>query len=377
MFERVRSVAVEHGFGPPPEAEPDAGENRLRRAIACGAIAVVGVLLLVPNALSLSAPQFGLLGDVMAVLGVVISLALLVVGVSLYPSGFGTRNAIRISLWMLLGAFVLGAIVAAHAAIGTVGDGDSGLFLAGNLLAIGAGAHVIIGVVDARRVRAEQLAAQQRRLAVLNRVIRHNLRNEATVLQGHAQQIVENVADEQLRRSASAIERSAGAIGGLSSKAKLLNEVADRGPADRREFSLPSVVDRAVDAVESDHPDVPIDVDVPTVAVRADDEIATAIEELLQNAIVHSDADPNVRVRASRTDGRVRLAVHDDGPGIPDQERQVLMGELEITPLVHGSGLGLWLVGEVADASGGELEIERREDGTTVWLELDAVDAEA
>lgn len=374
MFERVRSLAVEHGFGPPPEAEPDAGENRPRRAVACGAIAIVGLLLLVPNALSLSAPQFGPLGDAMAVLGVGISLALVAVGVSLYPSGFGTRNAIRISLWMLLGVFVLGAIVAAHAAIGTVGVGASGLFLAGNLLAIGAGAHVIIGVVDARRVRAEQLAAQQRRLAVLNRVIRHNLRNEATVLQGHARQIAENVADEQLRRSAGAIERSASVIGGLSSKAKLLNEVADRGPADRREFSLQTIVDRAVGAVESDHPDVPIGVDVPVLTARADEEIATAIEELLRNAIVHGGEEPNVRVRATRTDGRVRLAVHDDGPGIPEQEREVLMGEQEITPLTHGSGLGLWLVREVADASGGELEIEGGEDGTTVWLELDVVD---
>jgi two-component system OmpR family sensor kinase len=69
------------------------------------------------------------------------------------------------------------------------------IFTVGNLLAIGAAAHVSIGVCDARRVRAEQLARERRRTAVSNRVLRHNLRNEAQVLRGHAD-IVATLPDE-------------------------------------------------------------------------------------------------------------------------------------------------------------------------------------
>lgn len=374
MLQRLRSLAIEHGFGPPPEAERTDGDTGARRIAACSAISFVGLLLVVPNALALSSRSFGVLGDLMALLGIAVSAALIAVGALLYRSGFGTTNALRISVWTSLGIVVLGGVVATHATFGSVGRGLSGLFLTGNLLAIGAGAHVIIGVVDARRVRAEQLAAERRRLAVLNRVIRHNLRNEATVLQGHAQQLAENVDDEDLRNSASAVQRSAEVIGGLSSKAKLINQVADRSLVDRREHTLRDVVERAVESVHEDDPGAPIDVDVPTATVRADPALGEAITELLRNAIEHGGDEPNVHVRATRADGAIWLEIHDDGPGIPEQERAVVMGEQEITPLVHGSGLGLWLAREVATASGGDLDIWRREDGTTVRMRLPVVE---
>lgn len=375
MLQRLRSLAIEHGFGPPPEAEREDRDGNAKRVVACSAITFVGLLLVAPNLLALSSRSFGVLGNLMALFGVAVSATLIVVGALLYRSGFGTTNALRISVWMMLGIVVLGAVVAAHATIGSVGQGISGLFLAGNLLAIGAGAHVIIGVVDARRVRAEQLAAERRRLAVLNRVIRHNLRNEATVLQGHAQQLVENVADEDLRNSASAVQRSAEVIGGLSSKAKLINQVADRSPVDRRERSLRDAVEGAVASVHENDPEVSIDIDVPAVTVHADPALEEAITELLRNAIEHGGDEPNVRVGTTRADDAIWLEIHDDGPGIPEQERVALQTDVEVGPLQHGTGIGLWAVAWIVGSFDGTVEIADREPrGTVVSLVLRRAD---
>jgi len=128
------------------------------------------------------------------VLGTVLSVALVLVGGLLYRSTFTTRNAVRIAVWSLFGIVVLGGIMLGiiryQAQLGTPMVAPT--FTVAKVLSIGAVAHVIIGVYDARRVRAQQLANEQRRVSVLNRMIRHNLRNETTtVLGGHASLIAE------------------------------------------------------------------------------------------------------------------------------------------------------------------------------------------
>ena len=56
------------------------------------------------------------------------------------------------------------------------------------------------------------------------------------------------------------------------------------------------------------------------------------------------------------------LAVEDDGPGIPVNERSAL-GRGHETPLDHSQGLGLWLVHLTVEQSAGELTIEDGERG--------------
>jgi len=63
--------------------------------------------------------------------------------------------------------------------------------------------------------------------------------------------------------------------------------------------------------------------------------------------------------------------VADDGTGIPADEREVLLGEREISQLHDNGGLGLWLVGWIANRYDGEFDIGSG-DGTTVVLRFDS-----
>nr|WP_231751435.1 ATP-binding protein [Halogeometricum sp. CBA1124] len=67
--------------------------------------------------------------------------------------------------------------------------------------------------------------------------------------------------------------------------------------------------------------------------------------------------------RRARREEWVELRVTDEGPGIPDHERTVLRNGEE-TALVHGSGMGLWLVRTVVRRIGGRLRVRDAPDGS-------------
>ena len=116
--------------------------------------------------------------------------------------------------------------------------------------------------------------------------------------------------------------------------------------------------------------------------VRADETaLATALRNLLLNAIHYSPPPARIALRIAR-DGRwLRLAVSDEGPGIPRREQKRIfqsfyrIGEAGRRPAgIHGSGLGLYLVKRNLEAMGGRVELESAPGaGSTFTLVLPAL----
>jgi signal transduction histidine kinase len=139
--------------------------------------------------------------------------------------------------------------------------------------------------------------------------------------------------------------------------------------ADVVEFHAPVAEERGVM--------LSFDTDAPSLTQMSGDPslLFEAIGNLVDNAIKFSPNGGCVGVRTYCYKGRIGVAVSDNGPGIPPEEREAVLRRfhrLEKSRHTPGSGLGLSLVAAVAKLHGLSLTIDSSYPGSCVTLERDA-----
>jgi signal transduction histidine kinase len=102
-------------------------------------------------------------------------------------------------------------------------------------------------------------------------------------------------------------------------------------------------------------------------------KMTQAFVNVLRNAIEASPAGAVVVVRAARRDGGAAIAVCDQGPGIPERDREAVFTPF-FTTKERGTGLGLAIAREFTEAHGGRLWVEQGAAGrgatVVTWLPL-------
>jgi PAS domain S-box-containing protein len=215
------------------------------------------------------------------------------------------------------------------------------------------------------RKRSEQL------IALLNRVLRHNLRNDMNAVLGFSD-LIQNAGNDRAAEYGKRIEESATELVALSEKARELERYARRERIPERLDPGELAASVAGEYAES-YPEATIETAVRTERdVCAGPELERALSELVENALKHApDPDPRVVVGAEDNGDDVEITVSDDGDGIDDVETTVISRGQE-TALEHGSGLGLWLVNWVVTRYGGSFQIAGGE-GTVARIRLPAL----
>jgi PAS domain S-box-containing protein len=223
------------------------------------------------------------------------------------------------------------------------------------------------------------LKSNEQRLEVLNRVLRHNLRNDLNVIQGNLSLVLETLGTGEEHSRIELAQRKVEELLTLGEKAQFVNKTV--GAADEQEehrlVDLDEMLAREGDQARDHYPEATVELDVePGLSTRGT-QLHVAVRELLGNAIEHNDGEPEVTIRTLREDspdGTVYVEVRDNGPGIPDNERETLSRGRE-TDLLHGSSLGLWLVHWLITHAGGSLSIEKTdESGSVIRLALPLVE---
>jgi signal transduction histidine kinase len=208
---------------------------------------------------------------------------------------------------------------------------------------------------------------REQRLTVLNRILRHNVRNDLDVVLAYADHIDDDEIQTGIReRTTDLLE--------LSKKAREAEEVMTTTTEPPETVDLKDVAESVVKQFRS--------VDIPgEVTLDCPDEtritshgavIQQVLSELVENALIHSDKDsPNVEVRVrDGPDVAAEIRVADDGPGLPDRERDILATGTE-TQLKHGQGIGLWFVNWAVTQLGGELQFQpNTPEGSIVTVRL-------
>lgn len=110
----------------------------------------------------------------------------------------------------------------------------------------------------------------------------------------------------------------------------------------------------------------------PIDAVCDPERVAQVLRILIDNALTHTPSGTGVIVSAERDNGSVRLAVSDDGPGIPGAAAQRVFEPFFTSDDAQGSGLGLAIARELAERMEGSLDVDPARGRTTFALELPA-----
>ena len=149
-----------------------------------------------------------------------------------------------------------------------------------------------------------------------------------------------------------------------------------RSPVDLRDVVL-SAVERARTRAELNGADVAATLDSEPVEVEADArQLGRILDNLIHNGLTYAARPP--RLRVSVTTGSARAVVHvtDNGVGMSESERARIFrpfhrGKDPAFGSVPGSGLGLYVSRQLAEANEGKLTLERTEVGLGTSFALD------
>ncbi len=237
------------------------------------------------------------------------------------------------------------------------------------------------GVVYAfRDVTGERLLEEERNDFVAT--ISHELRTPMTGVYGAAQTLLrrENeLAPDQRQSLLSMIAEQAARLSQITEEVLLTSQL-DRGElsVQRTPVDVAEIVRSAVHTMLPQLPDsMTIDVEVDDqvgVASGDSDRIQQVLVNLLDNAAKYGRTP--VKVSAESTNGVVRIAVSDAGPGIGAADRDRIFEKFyrahpPLTRAARGTGLGLYISRELAERMGGRLTLTSAAgEGTTFVVEL-------
>ena len=213
---------------------------------------------------------------------------------------------------------------------------------------------------------------REERVQVLNRVLRHNVRNDMDAVLGYAAAIEESSERESVKEYAESVRDLAESLLELSGKARAAGRMLQDHDQPEKSQNR-TVLESVVADLRDSHDEATIQLDSTETPVPVDTAIfRLVLSELVENAVEHSGDSPEIEIETTTAtdDDETQITVRDNGPGIPERVLTPFRAEGE-TPFQHNHGIGLWLVNWGVRNLGGGVEFERPADGgTTVRLSL-------
>jgi two-component system OmpR family sensor kinase len=245
---------------------------------------------------------------------------------------------------------------------------------------VGAALNRMLGHVS-RALTARQQSESKVRQFVAD--ASHELRTPLAAIRGYAELTRRTRKDlpPDISYAMDRVESEATRMSGLVDDLLLLARLDQGRPVEREDVDLTALL---VDVVSDAHvagPDHPLELDLPDepITVSGDNfRLHQVVANLLTNARMHTPAGTHVAVRLARVDGRARITVTDDGPGIPASLLPSVFdrfarGDDSRSRAAGSTGLGLAIVSSVVAAHGGVVRVQSTPGCTEFTVDLPVV----
>ncbi|WP_049934451.1 sensor histidine kinase [Haloplanus natans] len=218
----------------------------------------------------------------------------------------------------------------------------------------------------------EQIEQTNEELETLNRILRHDIRNDVVVMSRLGAELEQHVDKDGAELLEQLLDRGEHIRNLTTGLRDLMRTVLDE-TCDLRPVRLDATLESEVRDITRSYEDAVVTIeDVPRVHVQANQMLSSVFRNLLENAILHNDSEiPEVTVSAQERTDRVEVRISDNGPGVPEDIREDIFGKGEKGLDSKGTGIGLYLVTQLLDDYGGEAWIEDNDPtGATFVVEL-------
>lgn len=226
--------------------------------------------------------------------------------------------------------------------------------------------------VTERVERARKLQRQREKLEVLNQVVRHDIRNHMQVILARLE-LLETASETPAHFQE--IVQAAESTVDLTKTARELTETMLEDSVALTPIRLDHVVESEVSSLTDRHPDSEITVpgELPETTVLGDEMLDSVVHNLITNAIVHNDTEgPTVEISLVDRPETATLSIADNGPGIPDEQKEAVFGKGEKGLDSPGTGLGLYLVQTLVTQYGGTVRVDDNQPrGSIFTVEFD------
>ena len=215
--------------------------------------------------------------------------------------------------------------------------------------------------------------------------VSHELRTPLTQIRMFAETLLLNRtrSDDERQRSLEIIDREARRLSHLVENVLRVSKVSDAIEMDCQTQRLVPILQDVCDSMQSTADRITIDLRViDDIAAHVDaDAVRQIVLNLLDNAIKFGPDSQVIRVILDAVDGAVRVTVEDEGPGIPEVDRERVWDTFyrlgrEKKAAISGTGIGLSVVRDLTQAMDGRCWIEGKERGARVIVELPEADTD-
>jgi PAS domain S-box-containing protein len=223
------------------------------------------------------------------------------------------------------------------------------------------------GVIYAFRDLSEEVRLEEEK-SDLVATISHELRTPMATVYGAATTLLhrdDELDRDQRRKLLEMLAAEAKRLADITEEVLLTSQI-DHGDVrvDRRPIEVGEVVQTTITTMESQLHAVTLDVEIPRelpAAAGDADRLRQVLLNLLDNAVKYSDAD-QVSVRVDVADGKIFIAVGDEGRGIATADRERIFEKFyradpQLRHAPSGTGLGLYIARELTQRMGGSLDV--------------------